>query len=408
MEALRFLPDGYLLPGRPLPQEGSPLLPAGAPAAGFDRALAAELAARLVSPPLEASALPLPPSWETLFSPHLRAGRPLVEAAGPFAGRGLFTTSDPAQAIRPGVDWVAVRPERLSDDLVSRLRAAGIRLVVWEASASQAGLEAVRRYRADGYIAQAEGPGELEAALRLGPSLDVPKALVTNNFMSRWPSGWIAMPEAYSGQNPLATVERVVADARIRGAEVVIPVLGLFTENGRGPASLEEAGRDLARITVPGLAVFTVETAGEELRLLLGPPPPLPAPQGPAPPPAATPAPSPSPLPAPPRSTPSEAAPPARPAQEDEVGAPRRQGAPDPAQLARLLAAGAAADLRALGPLPAPVEAPAPAQEDGEEDELEGAPAPVEEESAALAAAEPPPAERDVTTPLDPGEQPQG
>lgn len=204
------------------------------------------------------------------FAPQERAPASLVRAAGPFAGRGLFTTSDPAQAIRPGVDWIAVRPERLSDDLVGRIREAGIRLVVWEATASQQGIDAVRRYGADGYIAQAEGPGELRSAIAVADAIGVPKALVTNNFMDTWPPGWIAMPEAYSGQNPQATVERVVADSRIRGAQVVLPVLGLFSEGGRGPARLDDAARDLARVTVPGLAVFTVETVGDDSQVIFG------------------------------------------------------------------------------------------------------------------------------------------
>lgn len=220
-----------------------------------------------------------------LFRPEERACDPCLAAAGPFVGRGLFTVNDPGQAIRPGVSWVAVRPEALTPELVQRLRQAGIRLVIWEAKASQAGLEAVRRYGAEGYIAQAEGPDELAAALRVGEALSVPKALVTNNFMDRWPPGWIALPEAYSGQNPLATVERVVFDARARGAQVVVPVLGLFAENGRGPSDLVQAARDLARLELPGVAIFTAETAGRDLPVVLGEEPlllSLPAPRSPA------------------------------------------------------------------------------------------------------------------------------
>ncbi len=205
-----------------------------------------------------------------LFRPEERDCEACLAAAGPFAGRGLFTVNDPAQAIRPGVSWVAVRPEAVTPELAERLHQAGIRLVIWEAKASQAGLEAVRRYGAQGYIAQAEGPDELAAALRLEDAIPVPKALVTNNFMDRWPPGWIALPEAYSGQNPVATVERVVFDARARGAEVVVPVLGLFAENGRGPSDLAQAAADLARVQVPGVAVFTVETAGPDLPVVLG------------------------------------------------------------------------------------------------------------------------------------------
>ncbi len=211
-----------------------------------------------------------PVDTAALFRPQERAPGALVEGAGPFAGRGLFTVNDPALAIQPGVDWIAVRPEALTPELALRARQAGIRLVVWEAKASEAGLEAVRRFGAEGYIAQAEGPDELQAALRLGDAIPVAKALVTNNFMDRWPPGWIAMPEAYSGQNPSATVERVVFDARARGASVVVPVLGLFSENGRGPTDIVQAARDLARVTVPGVAAFTVETAGSDLEVMLG------------------------------------------------------------------------------------------------------------------------------------------
>ena len=209
-----------------------------------------------------------------LFRPEERAPQALVESAGPFAGRGLFTVNDPAQAIQPGVDWIAVRPQELTPELAQRVRQAGIQLVVWEAKASEAGLEAVRRFGADGYIAQAEGPDELAAALRLGEAIPVAKALVTNNFMDRWPPGWIAMPEAYSGQNPSATVERVVFDARARGASVVVPVLGLFSENGRGPTDVAQAARDLARVTVPGLAAASCPQPGADGRAGRRKPPP--------------------------------------------------------------------------------------------------------------------------------------
>jgi hypothetical protein len=186
-----------------------------------------------------------------------------VAAAGPFAGKGMFTAWDPEQAIRPGVDWIAVQPEQLTAEIAAAIKANGSKLVIWEPKPSAAGAAAVKAYNADGYIAQAESQGELNAALSIQDLINVPKALVTNNFMASWPVGWIAMPEAYTQANPQATPENVIFDSRSRGAKVVIPILGSYEEGGRRVSVGDYAG-NLARQRVAGVGSYTAETLTQD------------------------------------------------------------------------------------------------------------------------------------------------
>jgi len=168
---------------------------------------------------------------------------PQSGAAGPFAGQGVFTAWDPSAALRMAnpPSWVAIMPDKITQELVDALRAKGIRIVIWEAMASQAGADAVRKYGADGYIAQAEGESELAAANAIAAQIQVPKALVSNNFMPAYPPGWIAMPEAYTNNNPYATADQVTRDAKYRGATTVVPILGLFNPDAPGGTKMTYA-----------------------------------------------------------------------------------------------------------------------------------------------------------------------
>lgn len=156
-----------------------------------------------------------------------------------FASRGVFTAWDPLAALKAGPDaWVAVRPDLAGPKLAWALGLS--RAVVWEAEATL-GQAAVDRYGAKAYIAQAEGPGQLEAALNIGPSIHVPKALCTNVFMSdswRFPAGWTVLVEAYENVNPQATPERLEYEARKRGAQDVYPVYGVYDAASEGGTRL--------------------------------------------------------------------------------------------------------------------------------------------------------------------------
>jgi len=152
-----------------------------------------------------------------------------MAGGNPFVGgKGVFTASDPGSALRahPPPTWAAVMPQYLTPAIAQAYRNAGIALVVWEPQASQAGVDAVRQYGAAGYIAQAEGPAQLAAANAVAGQVGVPKALVSNNFMPQYPPGWVAMPEAYTNNNPNATADQVTRDAMSRGATQVVPIIG--------------------------------------------------------------------------------------------------------------------------------------------------------------------------------------
>lgn len=153
--------------------------------------------------------------------------------AGPFAGKGVFTASDPESALRlqGKVDWVAIRPDQTTAMQAAALKAAGFKVMIWQDVATPNAAQLVRQYGAVGYIAQAETPAELAAATMNASNVGVPKALVSNNFMARYPPGWIAMPEAYQGQVASATPDQVTRDAQARGAQTVVPVLGTYGSN---------------------------------------------------------------------------------------------------------------------------------------------------------------------------------
>lgn len=156
-----------------------------------------------------------------------------------FEGIGLFTAHDPRAALRLAglADWVAVKADggdRADPAVVPELRAAGFRVHVWEAMASDA--QAVTaRYSAEAYIGQAEGPGELGAALNAARGYSGELALVTNVFMSEWPAGWFCLGEAYVNANPSATPANIEYEARKRGARRYSPVFGNYDATEEQP-----------------------------------------------------------------------------------------------------------------------------------------------------------------------------
>jgi len=195
-----------------------------------------------------------------------------MAGGNPFVGgKGLFTSSDPMSALRaqPPPTWAAVMPQYMTPQVAAAYKAAGVALVIWEPEASQAGVNAVNQYGAAGYIAQAEGPTQLAAAESVGAQIGVPKALVTNNFMSQYPPGWIAMPEAYQNNNPNATPDQVTRDAKARGAQTVVPVIGLGfvdTPDGRHMSAADyQAGLDAASgAGASGSAAYIADQASTE------------------------------------------------------------------------------------------------------------------------------------------------
>src|SRR3990167_9690231 len=94
-----------------------------------------------------------------------------TEAAkqNPFAGKGVFTANDPSPALelKGLIDWVAVKVDgndTASPAQIQALKDAGFKIVIWEASPSQTGVNAIKQYGAVGYIAQAELPSEIQQA----------------------------------------------------------------------------------------------------------------------------------------------------------------------------------------------------------------------------------------------------
>lgn len=197
-----------------------------------------------------------------------------MEQSQAFSGNGVFTSADPLAALSLAgvVQWVAVRPDLATPEEIQKLKEAGFEIVIWEAQASEAGVAAIQQYGATGYIAQAEGPSQLEAAQAVSDQINVPKALVTNNFMDTWPpGGWIAMPEAYQNSNPNATPERVVDDARRKGAQQVVPVVGAYNASGEGGGvvSMNDYLAGVERSGTGNFAAFSAEELSPEDRAAL-------------------------------------------------------------------------------------------------------------------------------------------
>jgi hypothetical protein len=153
-----------------------------------------------------------------------------------------MTAQDPDMIFRFGlekhIDAVALKgdgDDRTNAAMASRFHAARVRVLVWEAMPTR-GQALVDEFGASGYIGQAEGPGQLQAALALEPALRCQKALVCNTHMVTWPKGWVALGESYTNVNPNSTPLSMAYELGKRGAEEYHPVFGcgLWGEaNGR-------------------------------------------------------------------------------------------------------------------------------------------------------------------------------
>ncbi len=102
-----------------------------------------------------------------------------------FAGKGIFTTSEPAAASHP-CDWYAVQADPEGNAGVANTNG---RRCFWMARPT---LEMVTHANRNSipFIAQAENLDELRVALALGPSITVPKALVGNPTSWTDPKAW--------------------------------------------------------------------------------------------------------------------------------------------------------------------------------------------------------------------------
>ena len=164
----------------------------------------------------------------------------------PWDGRGVYTTENPLLGLEfvPGCQWVAVMPQSTSADQVAQLKAAGLSVSTWEGQATEAGVEFALA-NCDGYIGQAEGQPQLDAALAFEATLGgFPKALVTNNFMASFPAGWVAHVEAYENEQANLFFGNAIQGALNRGATVVVPIAGIYAGQLGNPGAehyLDEA-----------------------------------------------------------------------------------------------------------------------------------------------------------------------
>ena len=119
----------------------------------------------------------------------------------PFAGKGVFTTSEPASGLNHGADWVASQMDPEGGPLAGNM--------MWMARPTQ---EMATRANALGvpFIAQAENQPELDIALSL--HLSVPKALIGNphawtksGFDAAAAGGWDLILEWYKNAHPWET-----------------------------------------------------------------------------------------------------------------------------------------------------------------------------------------------------------
>lgn len=202
---------------------------------------------------------PAPLRWRQRHLRHIVKPPPPPEPVvipSVFAGRVLMTAWDPEHLFRIGVlakiDGVCLKGDGSDGStpaMAARFHAAGKRVLVWEASPSR-GQALVDEFGASGYVGQAEGPQQLQAALALEPGLRCQKALVCNTHMTTWPKGWVALGEAYTNVDRNATPLDMAYELGKRGAEEFHPVFGLYDGSGENPSG----GR---RITVS--EYFTME-----------------------------------------------------------------------------------------------------------------------------------------------------
>lgn len=149
-----------------------------------------------------------------------------------FAGVGLLAAGP--HPVPPGADWVAVR-------------LPGLDPPTWLAP--------------DGPIVQAEGPDQLEAALRYGDQHPGSKALICNDTVRSWPAGWVCIPEAYTSMNANATPDQMTRDFHGRGALVVAPCVLCSDEGTRWPLTRYLPSLRLAQAAgAVGASVFQYES----------------------------------------------------------------------------------------------------------------------------------------------------
>lgn len=241
------------------PPGGAPYLPTPAPSPGPPDTRGPGGDTYTAPPPTNAPPTPAPAP----------PAKPVDDTVlGPFAGVGIFTSNLPTAALAGAghAQWVALLAGTADPRDADTLRAAGFRIIVWEVGASL-GQAAVDQYGAEGYIAQDEGPGQLAAALALGPSIKVPKALISNLHASTWPVGWVCLPEAYQNANPNATPQGMVYGAGQRLAVAIAPVLGVYdaSSEGGGVVTLAEYLPEVRASSANSYSIFAAESAPPEV-----------------------------------------------------------------------------------------------------------------------------------------------
>lgn len=183
--------------------------------------------------------------------------------AGVFDGAGLFTSWDASAAMQGAgkAQWVAIDPRHATIEQVNALRAKGMKIMVWQDMASPDAAALVKKFGADGYIAQAESQDQLDAAQKYGGNVGVPRALVSNNFMDKYPPGWVAMPEAYANDNAPSTVGNMVNDARNRGAVSIVPITGNYPGSNKAgrPTTMAEYRDQINAAGVSGSGAYLAE-----------------------------------------------------------------------------------------------------------------------------------------------------
>ncbi len=149
--------------------------------------------------------------WNATHPPNPAPPPPVVPPPTPFphnffafAGKGIFTTSEPGAASHP-CDWYAVQAD--PEGNVEHAATTG-RRCFWMARPTSA-IVTVANHENFPFIAQAENQTELNVALALGPSITVPKALVGNptswtpaGFNAAVQQGWELILEWYWNAQP--------------------------------------------------------------------------------------------------------------------------------------------------------------------------------------------------------------
>lgn len=167
-----------------------------------------------------------------------------------------------------GYGWLLVQQGRdRTPEFRAACHAAGQLFGIWDATPDADRAAVAITMGPDFYVAQAEqdsaGPlAALQHARGLAP--DLPLGIVTNLSPSRTDPtfdaamhalGVAALVECYLPDNPNATVANMVAEAKQRGYEHIVPVLGCYS----GPQG-KKAITDYPLGTLPGWCIWTAET----------------------------------------------------------------------------------------------------------------------------------------------------